>query len=48
MSRVEAIVVPQTDTPLPDGTQIDIMLAPAALPPALQTGLAQWEKETRC
>jgi len=44
---VEEIVVPQTDTPIPDGTHVDIILAPADMPPELQTELAQWESEQR-
>ncbi len=38
------LVVPQSDTPLPDGTHVDIILGPADVPPALQAELAQWEK----
>jgi hypothetical protein len=38
------LVVPQSDTPLPDGAHVDILLGPADMPPALQAELAQWEK----
>ena len=37
------VVVPQTDTPLPDGTRVGIVLQPAQLTPELQAELAQWE-----
>jgi hypothetical protein len=37
------LVVPQRDTPLPDGARVDILLGPAAMPPELQAELAQWE-----
>jgi hypothetical protein len=38
------LVVPQSDTPLPDGAHVDILLGPTDMPPALQAELAQWEK----
>jgi hypothetical protein len=38
------LVVPQTDTPLPDGAHVDIILGPTDMPPALQAELGQWEK----
>ena len=38
------LVVPQSDTPLPDGAHVDIILSPADMPPALQAELAQWDK----
>jgi hypothetical protein len=38
------LVVPQSDTPLPDGTHVDIVLGLADVPPELQAELAQWEK----
>jgi hypothetical protein len=38
------LVVPQSDTPLPDGAHVDILLNPADVPSALQAELAQWEK----
>jgi hypothetical protein len=38
------LVVPQSDTPLPDAAHVDILLGPADMPPALQSELAQWEK----
>ena len=37
------VVVPQTDTPLPDGTRVGIVLQPAQLTPELEAELAQWE-----
>ena len=38
------LVVPQSDTPLPDGAHVDILLGPTDMPPALQAELEQWEK----
>jgi hypothetical protein len=38
------LVVPQSDTPLPDGAHVDIILGSANMPPELQAELAQWEK----
>ena len=38
------LVVPQNDTPLPDGAHVDIILGPADMPPELQAELTQWEK----
>jgi hypothetical protein len=38
------IVVPQNDTPLPDGAHVDIVIGAADVPPELQAELAQWEK----
>jgi hypothetical protein len=38
------VVVPQNDTPLPDGAHVEILLSPAEVPPELQAELAQWEK----
>jgi hypothetical protein len=38
------LVVPQSDTPLPDGAHVDIILGSADIPPELQAELAQWEK----
>lgn len=38
------LVVPQSDTPLPDGAHVDIILNPADMPLELQAELAQWEK----
>jgi hypothetical protein len=37
------IVVPQNDTPLPDGARVDIIIGPADVTPALQAEFAQWE-----
>jgi hypothetical protein len=38
------LVVPQNDTPLPEGTHVDILIGPAEMTPELQAELAQWEK----
>ena len=38
------LVVPQSDTPLPDGAHVDILLGPTDMDPALQAELEQWEK----
>jgi hypothetical protein len=38
------VVVPQNDTPLPDGAHVEILLSPAEVPPELQSELAQWDK----
>ena len=38
------VVVPQNDTPLPDGAHVDIILGPADISPALQAEFAQWEQ----
>ena len=38
------IVVPQHDTPLPEGAHVDIVIAPADVPPELQAEFAQWDK----
>ena len=37
------VVVPQNDTPLPDGAHVDIVIGAADVPPVLQTEWAQWE-----
>jgi hypothetical protein len=37
------LVVPQNDTPLPDGAHVDIVIGAADVPPELQAELAQWE-----
>ena len=37
------VVVPQNDTPLPDGIHVDIVLGAADMTPALQAEFAQWE-----
>ncbi|MCR4413123.1 MAG: hypothetical protein NUV77_11945 [Thermoguttaceae bacterium] len=37
------VVVPQSETPLPDGARVGIVLEPAQLTPQLQAELAQWE-----
>ena len=38
------LVIPQSDTPLPDGAHVDIILGPVDMPPALQAELGQWDK----
>ena len=38
------VVVPQNDTPLPDGAHVEIVMSPAEVPPELQSELDQWEK----
>ncbi|HEY7712154.1 MAG TPA: hypothetical protein VIG57_19240 [Candidatus Entotheonella sp.] len=38
------IVVPQNDTPLPDGVHVDILISPADVTPELKSELDQWEK----
>jgi hypothetical protein len=38
------LVVPQSDTPLPYGAHVDILLGATDMPPALQAELEQWEK----
>jgi hypothetical protein len=38
------VVVPQNDTPLPDGTHVEIVMSPAEVPPELKAELAQWER----
>src|SRR5262249_6161444 len=38
------LVVLETDTPLPDGAHVDIILGSTDIPPALQAELGQWEK----
>ena len=38
------VVVPQNDTPLPDGAHVDILIRPTDMPPELQSELDQWDK----
>jgi hypothetical protein len=38
------VVVPQNDTPLPDGAHVEILLSPAEVPPALHSEWDRWEK----
>ena len=38
------VVVPQNDTPLPDGTRVDILISPTDVTPALESELDQWDK----
>jgi hypothetical protein len=39
----DGVVVPQNDTPLPDGARVGILLEPAELTPQLQAELEQWD-----
>jgi hypothetical protein len=38
------LVVPQNDTPLPEGARVDILIGPAEMTLELQAELAQWEQ----
>jgi hypothetical protein len=38
------MVVPQNDTPLPDGTHVGILIGPADVTPELKSELDQWDK----
>jgi hypothetical protein len=38
------LVVPQNDTPLPEGAHVDILIGAAEMTPELQAELAQWEQ----
>jgi len=38
------VVVPQNDTPLPDGARVDILIRPTDMTPALEAELDQWDK----
>jgi hypothetical protein len=38
------LVVPQNDTPLPEGAHVDILIGPAEMTPELQAELAPWEQ----
>jgi hypothetical protein len=38
------MVVPQNDTPLPEGAHVDILIHSADMPPELQSELDQWDK----
>lgn len=38
------VVVPQNDTPLPDGARVDILISPTDVTPALESELDQWDK----
>jgi len=38
------LVVPQHDTPLPEGARVDILIGPAEMTAELQAELAQWEQ----
>jgi len=38
------VVVPQNDTPLPDGARVDILISLPDVTPALEAELDQWDK----
>jgi hypothetical protein len=38
------LVVPQNDTPLPEGAHVGILISAAEVTPALQAELDQWEQ----
>ena len=38
------LVVPQNDTPLPEGAHVDILIGAADVAPALQAEFDQWEQ----
>ena len=38
------VVVPQNDTPLPDGAHVDILISPTDLTPELGAELDWWDK----
>jgi hypothetical protein len=38
------VVVPQNDTPLPDGARVNILISPTDVTPELKYELDQWEK----
>ena len=38
------LVVPQNDTPLPEGAHVDILIGAAEVTPALQAEFDQWEQ----
>ena len=38
------LVVPQNDTPLPNGAHVEIIIGPADVTPALQAEFDQWEQ----
>ena len=38
------MVVPQTDTPLPEGIHVDIYIGPADVPAELKSEVEQWDK----
>jgi hypothetical protein len=38
------VVVPQNDTPLPEGAHVEIVMSPAEMHPELQSELDQWDK----
>ena len=40
----EGIVVPQNDTPLPDGAHVEIVIGPTEITSELQAEFAAWEK----
>jgi hypothetical protein len=40
----DGLVVPQSDTPLPDGAHVEIVLGACEATPELQAELDQWDK----
>src|SRR2546421_8452564 len=38
------MVVPQNDTPLPDGAHVDILIGPVDVTPELKSELDRWDK----
>jgi hypothetical protein len=38
------LVVPQNDTPLPNGAHVEIVIGPVDVTPALQAEFDQWEQ----
>ena len=38
------VVVPQSDTKLPDGTHVGIVIQSSAVPPELRSEIAAWDK----
>ncbi len=38
------MVVPQSETPLPDGAHVDILMGPADVTPELKSEWEQWDK----
>jgi hypothetical protein len=41
---MNGLVVPQSDSPLPDGAHVDIVIGPPEITPQLQAEFDQWEK----
>lgn len=40
----DGVVVPETDTRLPEGAHVEIILRSEAIPPDLQAELAAWDR----